>query len=219
MIELTEEETRKWMAMHPPEVMRRSSTLVHRLIGLISGTAAIFALSEELGVFARASRYLWPALLSFSGAFLTLFLLLHHGIMGIRLTAKTILIDPQQRQHLLMGLMLSLSGLVELLRARGLLSRRLWGLVLPGVLMTLGGMFLMHPQHGTEKAIRESVRYHSILGAMLMFTGLFRGLKIVSSMPGYLWAGMLLIVAVFLMKYREPEGAYEEEHAAHHRGR
>jgi hypothetical protein len=85
-----------------------------------------------------------------------------------------------------MGLMLSLAGLVELLRAKGLLSRRLWGLVLPGVLMTLGGMFLMHPQHGTEEAIRESARYHSILGAMLALTGLLRGLKINFRT---LWAG------------------------------
>ena len=89
-------------------------------------------------------------------------------------------------------------------------------MVLPGVLVTLGGMFLTHPQHGTEEAIRESVRYHSILGVMLALTGLFRGLKIIFSIPGYLWAGSLLIVAVFLMKYREPEGAYEKEHAAHH---
>lgn len=216
MVELTEDEMRKLNAMHPPEVMRRSSTMVHRLIGLTSGTAAIFALLEELGIFARISRYLWPAILSFSGAFLTLFLLLHHGRRNIKLTSKAIWIDPQQRQHLLMGLMLSLAGLVELLWARGLLFRRRWGLVLPGVLVAIGGMFLMHPSHGTEEAVRESARYHRILGSMLVLTGLFRGLKVVSSMPGHLWAGMLLIVAASLVRYREPEGAYEKEHVGPH---
>jgi len=216
IVELTDEETRKWRAMHPPEVMRRSSTLVHRLIGLISGMAAIFALLEEIGVIARISRYLWPALLSISGAFLTLFLLLHHGKSNIMLTVKTILVDPQQRQHLLMGLMLSIAGMVELLRTRGWLSGRLWGLILPGALVAIGSMFLMHPQHGTEEAVRESARYHSILGIMLALIGMFRGLKVVSSMPGHLWAGMLLIVAASLVRYREPEGAYEKEHAGHH---
>lgn len=42
IVELTDEELLKWRTMHPPEVMRRSSTLVHRLIGLISGTTAIW---------------------------------------------------------------------------------------------------------------------------------------------------------------------------------
>ncbi len=216
MVELTDEEMRKLSAMHPPEVMRRSSIMVHRLIGLISGTAAIFALLEELGIFARISRYLWPGLLSFSGAFLTLYLLLHHGRRNIKLTSKAIWIDPQQRQHLMMGLMLFLSGQVELLRARGLLPGRRWGLILPGALAVMGGMFLTHPQHGTEEAVRESARYHSILGIMLVLTGLFRGFKVVSSMPGHLWAGLLLIVAASLVRYREPEGAYEKEHVGPH---
>ncbi|WP_269848505.1 hypothetical protein [Methanosarcina horonobensis] len=131
MVELTENEARKWRAVHSPEAIRRASNFVHNLMGVVIGTAAALALLHEVGILVNILTYLPSALLTISGAFLTLFLLLHHETKNLKLTLKAVWTDPQQRQHLTMGVLLTLAGLMEFLKTAKGSSKKILGLVLP----------------------------------------------------------------------------------------
>ncbi|AKB79488.1 hypothetical protein MSHOH_3005 [Methanosarcina horonobensis HB-1 = JCM 15518] len=215
MVELTENEARKWRAVHSPEAIRRASNFVHNLMGVVIGTAAALALLHEVGILVNILTYLPSALLTISGAFLTLFLLLHHETKNLKLTLKAVWTDPQQRQHLTMGVLLTLAGLMEFLKTAKGSSKKILGLVLPSALVVIGFMFLTHPQHGTAESIRWSKRYHGVLGSLIALAGVLRAFNILFSILGYLWSGVLLVAALMLATYNEPEGSYEEPHVIH----
>lgn len=215
MVELTEDEIRKWRAMHSPESVRRASNFVHNMMGIIIGTAATLSLLYEAGVFVNILAYLPSALLTISGAFLTVFLLLHHGTRNLKLTLKALWIDPQQRQHLIMGMLITLAGFMEFLRTLRRPLKKILGLTLPGALVAIGFMFLTHPQHGTVESIRWSKRYHNVLGSLIALAGILKAINILLSSLRYLWSGVLLLAALLLVIYKEPEGSYEEPHIIH----
>ncbi len=215
MVRLSQTEARAWASVHPPEVMRRGSDLGHILLGTILGLAGLLALLESLGILAGGVfRFLWSALLFLAGASLVALLLFHHGVRKVRLAAKATWIDPQQKQHAVMGALVTLAGLVELLRPAGILPPPSWP-VLPAVLFIVGALFLAHAQHGTDEASRKAVRYHRVLGATLVIAALLRALEVMFAFPAYLWSLAVLASAVLLLAYREPAGAYEMPHAAH----
>lgn len=182
--------------------MRKGSNIFHWLFGAILGIVAIFAVAQSTGIHVQGIQsYIWPCILSLSGASLTTFLFLHHGVGKVKLTAKATWSDLQQKQHSIMGFLIAVAGVVEILRVAGALLESVWGMGLPIVLAIVGSMFIAHTQHGTEEATHRAVRYHRLLGSTFVLTGLIRGAQIVlSSIPAYMWAGVLLVVALMLSR-------------------
>lgn len=89
----------------------------------------------------------------------------------------------------------------------------IWHYAWPGVLVLIGGMFVFHAQHGSHEAVARAVRFHRLLGAVLIAAGLLAGSHALwrRLSLAYLWPLVLLLAAVLLIVYREPEGAWELE--------
>lgn len=204
MFRLQQEEAREWAAMHPPEVMRRGSNVAHWIIGAVLGVAAIIASVQAFDIIADGpQRYLWPAFLLLAGSLLSAIIFFHQG-------PRKVVSRPRRPGSI------ALAGPVEILRTAGSLSTSAWAFVLPVVFFVVGALFVLHPQHGTAEAARKAVRYHRVLGAVLIVVSILRSLEVLSTAaPAYLWAVTMLVASGLLVAYREPEGAYEKPHDAH----
>lgn len=130
---------------------------------------------------------------------------LHHG--GPRAYLRH---EHQDREHLKMACVIAGGGFAEARGGSG--PGRLAG---AASLATIGAMFLTHEQHGTGEALERSVAVHRRLGVSLIAAGVAKGAHAVRA-PGpwhVVWPVAGLGVAAQLVSYREPEGAYEDEHA------
>ncbi len=119
----------------------------------------------------------------------------------------------QQRQHVVMAVVLVVSGVAEMVAQSANVQ---WlGLVWPAGLAVIGVMFMVHTQHGTSLAARRAVFGHRILGVSLVAAAIARAAQVIleesSGLWAYLWVIILLLVAIQLIVYREPTGAYESE--------
>ena len=117
-----------------------------------------------------------------------------------------------------MAAAIAVAGAAELLRG-GLPAL---GYVFPAAILLVGGLFVIHEQHGTSEAAAKAVGQHRILGVTAISAGLLRVIEIVTGtgLLAILWPLALLTAAVQLILYCEPEGAYEAEaehggHAGH----
>lgn len=107
---------------HSPELMRTGSNVAHWVIGTILGVAALLALVQVLP--GRVDlRLWWSAGLAVLGLLFVLFLILHHGFRLLPAWIADLMEDPQQRQHLVMGLLLLLD-LGHIALGRRLLEER-----------------------------------------------------------------------------------------------
>lgn len=162
-------------------------------------------------------KYLWPLIILLAGSILVPYLLLHHGLENFGRSWYYIWNDPQQRQHFIMGILLMISGLVELLYAAEKIKERFWKFVWPTVLVVIGVLFMIHTQHGTSNAVHESVIFHRYLGTALILSGVFKALELVwvrlYPVLKYIWMIFLLITSIMLIIYREPVGAYMMDHS------
>jgi hypothetical protein len=92
-----------------------------------------------------------------------------------------------------------------------LVKRRSARLCPAAALAAVGGMFLNHEQHGSAEARAVAERVHRRLGLSLIAAGAAKaadGLNV----PGpwqATWPALSLLVAGQLLRYREPEGAYQ----------
>jgi hypothetical protein len=120
--------------------------------------------------------------------------------------------DPQQRQHSLIAIAIILAGAAQLIAANtGLLFLSyLW----PLALVFIGILFMIHTQHGHSDARHQALFRHRILGITIITAGLLSLAEILlqSKTFAILWSLALLIAAVQLLLYREPEGAFDEDH-------
>lgn len=157
-------------------------------------------------------KYLWPLIILLAGSILVPYLLLHHGVENFSRAWYYIWNDPQQRQHFIMGLLLMITGSVELLYAAEKIREKVWKFVWPTVLVIIGVLFMIHTQHGTSAAVHESVIFHRYLGTALILSGIFKALELAWArlypMLKYIWMIFLLITSIMLITYREPAGAY-----------
>ncbi len=200
---------------HTPEEFQFLSNLGHWIEGGILGAVAIIALLEALGYLKFAwGKYLWPGLVLFAGIFLLIFLApLHHGLnyAAIKLNWDYLIYDPQQRQHLIMAVLLTLGGLAEVSYRRQPDGHSYLQLVWPIILAAIGLMFILHPQHGTSEAIAKAHQFHQYLGFVLIVAGVLRRSELKRPETKWLafgWIIFLAIASVMLISYREPEGAY-----------
>jgi len=192
------------------------SNFAHLVEGIIFGLVAIIALTQAWGYFRNGwKQYVWPGLIIFAGLFLFLFLVFHHGLDNVGITWNFILTYPQQQQHLAISILLIIAGVSEILFMTGFSKNFLLKLIWPAALIIIGLLFLIHPQHGTDVAVRLATTIHNFLGTILILTGILRGIDVGSKLShirwfSFLWIILLFIVAILLMIYREPEGAYRE---------
>ena len=197
-------------ASHTPDELRRLSNLGHIVEGLLFGSVGILALLDSLGMAAWAS-IAWPLLIVIAGVLLLLLLYPFHPLGDW----PAIWRDPQQREHTIIAVAIALAGGAELLRR----ANANWGYGWPVALLVVGALFLTHAQHGTSAAAAKAVRRHRILGATIIVAGLLRVAALAGGgiMFGVLWSLVLLVAAVQLFLYREPEGAYEtgDGHSGH----
>jgi len=180
------------------------------VVGLLAGL-------EAAGVLTGGWAYAWPAFLVGAGVLLPIVIFGHgHEAYESSGGRGAIWSDPQQRQHLIMAVVLVVSGVAEII-AR-LTSVQWLGLVWPVGLAVIGVMFMVHTQHGTSDAARKAVMVHRILGISLVAAGIARAVQVIleesSGLWAYLWIFILLLVALQLLIYREPTGAYETEHGS-----
>ena len=208
--------------LHTADDMRLFSDLAHHMEGAILGVSAAAALAEWWR-HGRPTwvRLVWPAIFAVAGITLLTFLLLpHHGLDRARDQWSFVLGDPQQRQHVILAILAAIGGGVELGVRTGRLAPRIGHYAWPAMVILGGALFALHPQHGDESAVRYTMAFHRILGALLIVTGLIRiaELRAPSSRRalGAIWGVTLLAASAMLFTYREPPGAYETAgHAAH----
>jgi len=196
---------------HAPAEMRRGSDLTHRVEGVLLLVIAVLAIARNVFGTAWAS-IAWPGLVLVAGLLLLLAIYPTHPVGDWPLIWR----DPQQRQHTIIALALIAAGTAEFFRS----SPAGLGLVWPGAFVLIGVLFLTHAQHGTGQAVERAVRRHRFLGATLILAGLIAASAAWTSNAGLavLWPAVLLAATVQLLKYREPEGAYETAHARHDGG-
>jgi len=196
---------------HAPAELRRASDLAHRVEGVLLLVIAVLAIAGNAFGIAWAS-VAWPVLVLMAGLLLLLAIYPTHPVGDWLLIWR----DPQQRQHTTIALALIAAGTAEFFRS----SSSGLGWIWPGALLLIGVLFLTHPQHGTGQAVQKAVRRHRFLGATLILAGLIAASAAWTSNAGLavLWPAVLLAATVQLLKYREPEGAYETAHARHDGG-
>ena len=207
--------------LHSPEEMRQISNLAHLAEGIVLGTAALIALAQARGLFDEGKqRYAWPTLVVAAGVFLLGYLVIpHHGLENARTQWRFVFGDPQQRQHVMISLLVLVGGALELLATAGKLNGRLWHLAWPAALLLVGVLFLIHPQHGTSEAVARATLVHRILGTTLAGAGIIAGANAVRAAHSHalatLWPVALLAASVLLLIYREPSGAYHGSQSEH----
>lgn len=152
----------KIQQLHPGQDLAYFSNLAHWVEGYILLAVAIVSF---FAIFRNSKRlqFLSALLILLSGAFLAPYLLLHHGVEKLPIVLEISLKDAQQRQHLIMGILLAFSGIGELQAVKDA-KKLIWKIVFPLSLMVVGSLFVFHPQHGTPEAIVKSMNYHTYLG-------------------------------------------------------
>jgi uncharacterized membrane protein HdeD (DUF308 family) len=206
---------------HTPEEMRQISNLAHWIEGAVLGSAAVIALVEASGrQAAHRARLLWPAVVLSAGVFLLGYLVIpHHGLSRTREQWAFVFGDPQQRQHVALATLAAVGGVVELFHRTGRLRGRAWQLVWPAAIVTAGLLFALHTQHGTGDAVARATLIHRVLGVLLIAAGVLRVADAFAAerrrWPAFAWPLALLGASILLASYREPEGAYEADHAGH----
>lgn len=195
---------------HTPEEMRRLSNLAHIIEGTLLVIVGLLALLGNMNTFLWASTA-WPLLILIAGVVLLFLLYPLHPVSEWGLIWR----DVQQRQHTIIAAAVAIAGIAQLLSSAIPVFSYLW----PAAIVLTGGLFLFHTQHGTSEAAARAVLQHRILGSTIILAGLLNFIEIVSGgrFAAILWPIVLLIAAVQLLLYREPEGAYEggTEHGGH----
>jgi hypothetical protein len=187
------------------------SNLGHWVEGGLFAIVGLLALLESSDILTDSWIYVWPTILLIAGLTLPLGIFGHGHGEDARASRAALLADPQQQQHLIIAGLLFVAGVAEIAAlASGIgILRYVW----PLVLIVIGILFMIHTQHGTSEAATKAVRVHRILGGTLLLAGLARGLAVASGtytgVLGLAWVVLLLITAVQLLIFREPEGAYE----------
>ena len=190
---------------HGPSERRLMSNVGHwaegSMLGAMSALALVGALKPDLRWLARWS----PRVAIGAGALLGSGILvgtLHHG--GPRAYLSH---EHQDVEHLRMAALIAAGGAIE-----AAVPDPKAGIGGAGALAAIGVIFLRHEQHGTGEALRQARAAHRRLGSALVATGAAKAADSVSA-PGpwrLVWPLLGLGVALMLLGYREPTGAYED---------
>lgn len=200
-------------SLHTPEQLRELSNYAHWIEGAIFLTVALVLFLKTVGrMNAKKADLLWPGLIFGAGAFLIIYIFIHHPLGQMGLVWQVILEDPQQRQHMIMAVLLILVAGAQLLYSLKKITSPLWQYAWPIALFVVGLLFLFHPQHGTPEAIAYMKPYHTALGVVILSTGALVLAAIKHQQNKILQfsaIGLLTLSALILLFYREPAGAYQ----------
>ncbi len=200
---------------HTPEELQYFTSLAHWLEGGILGIVVIVAFLQIVGLLKiKKAQLIWSLAILIAGAFLVPYMLLHHGLDRIKDSWIYIINDPEQRQHLIMGILLMIAGAAELLFALKPMIAKVWNFIFPVSLIVIGIMFMVHNQHGTSEVVHQLVVYHRYLGSMLILSGLAKAISIWKEnikIFQYLWILFLLITSIMLISYKEPNISYNTQ--------
>lgn len=170
--------------------MELTSEQVHWIVGAVVTTSALLILWLET----RPTPVAWtpfviPSLLLGSGGILVFDPLLHGAAAPANYDAET-------AQHVAMGLVLSVAGMLELGRASGRLTAAAWGLVLPAVLAGIGFMFVLHAQHDADVPMLLLVVQHRVVGVTLWLIAAALAIAELSARlrPAFRVAGLTLVL-------------------------
>lgn len=207
-----------------PEHLRESSNLAHAIEGVLIMTAGAIAVAQAFDKLRGGRReYLWQSLLTAAGVFLMSYLATHHGLGAVPAVLRYAWSDMQQRQHLLLAMLALFGGLGAYVdagrRIRGL-PRSWFAAVFSTVLVAMGVVFLVHPQHGSGEAVARARAMHVMIGALFCVTGVAHGAWVLR--PGARafsigWPLLLAATGFAIATYREPPEAYEYEMEGHER--
>lgn len=189
------------------------SNLAHWVEGGLLAIVTVIAFAQAVGYAkSKGAQYLWPALILIGGVFLPAYMLLWRGVGNVGLSWNLIIKDPQQREHLLMASFLVVGGAVEILYRARILRREFWKFTVPVALVMIGAALFIHTQVGTPEAVAEAVSKHHYQGGSIILAGLFRAADLhwhyQRKWLAFPWIAMLLVAAVLLITYCEPEGTF-----------
>lgn len=201
-----------------PQQIRSLSNIGHSFEGALLTAVGLFILIEVMRPMPHSRlRLFWPMLLVAAGVLLPVFLLAVSDRPPLD-TVAFLVRDVQQREHVWMALALIVAGLAETWRRR--MQRRAGWWVWPAMLMTIGGLLMIHTQYGTPEAVRWARRQHVYHGALTILAGICLVVAHVRNRAGRIGAiaGPLVLLAagILLLMYREPPGAFERSPAALH---
>ncbi|MEO7989279.1 MAG: hypothetical protein ABI663_07040 [Chryseolinea sp.] len=209
-----------WSAFHTVEEMRQLSNLGHWIEGALFILIGVIALLQTVGV-VKETRVTWQTIVLAAGLFLVSYLLLHHGFNNLPRIWSMVLKDSQQRQHLLIAVLLTVAGLLQIIsKMKGMdLLQYGW----PVALLLIGILFLVHEQHGSSDAVEWAQRIHRYLGLLLMLVSIAFTLDILLGHRhrwlALSWPVLITLCGLFLILYREPPGSYEDQKTStpHHK--
>ena len=198
--------------LHTPEELQLYSNIAHRVEGILFLIIGIIVVLQALDYLRNSkARYLWPVFILVSGLFLPIFTFSHH-FDEMALAWKATIYDPQQLQHLIMSILITIAGVAEVIYLRGQGKNKLLQFVFPLAVGVIGILFITHPQHGTSEAVLRAAATHMYLGTALVLAGIFKAIEVIQrgakKWLTFSWAFFLTIAALLLLSYREPEGAY-----------
>jgi hypothetical protein len=200
------------MECRPKRLSCMSPEDIHKLAGLLVAVILLPLIAAEAGGVRGAwMKYVIPVGVLALGLYLVLDpIVFHGGDFG-----------AEGVQHQIQGAGAIAASGIELVRARGRLQARGWGLVLPLGILAIGILFAAHTQHGAG-AMRAQLALHRILGATVIGMAALRAIDVMGwargnwARVGWLLFGLMVVAQLFL--YAEdpmPAGAHGAAHGGH----
>jgi hypothetical protein len=118
--------------------------------------------------------------------------------------------DQEIIQHKIYGLLALAVGSVELFRRLGRMRHTAWVAPLP-LMAIVGGLMLFGHSHGAHPSAYKIAVHHAVMGTMAVTAGssklisswIHRGSASVPSKWEWLWAGLIVLIAMQLLMYSE----------------
>ena len=197
------------LQLHTPQELQYYSNLAHWSIGFLFIVIALLALLEATGKLKPKFNYIRPTILFLSGLFLPLGFA-HHIGSQFNLALQATWLIPDQRQHAIMAILLMIAGLAELLSVRYYKNSKVLRLVFPIVFITIGLLFLFHPQHGNAADMMRVVAIHEYLGIAFILVGVFEAFAELFKIKQLTiaWIILMLVTGGLLLTYREADMSY-----------
>lgn len=183
--------------------MGMTSTQGHWIPGLFIIVVALLAILHETGVVKQKwVGYVFPIAIILVGLQGIFDKLMHGSAAPTNYGAET-------AQHIIQGSITLAAGIVELLRVRGVLANRWWGLALPAAVVFVAIVFLRHAQHDSAAPMLALLVQHRAFGLTLLIAATARLIGELAPQRGsgfrLVFATMFLLFGLQFTIYTEGE--------------
>jgi copper resistance protein D len=193
---------------------RKESEFNHHLAGFFVALAGVFILLQSVWVKRwPKAKYGWPACFLLSGIFVLIWSDTELWPFGHREWLEALRHNPEVLQHKTFAVLLLLLGVIEWLRARGVLKSAWSGWVFPALAIGGSVLLLFHrheaAMHGPDHMelmarIRSEHLSYAVAGISV---GLVKGLaELKTRLQGgfeKMWPLLMIVLGMLLMFYRE----------------